>query len=222
MQSLLEDTPGPSSFNAPDYRQSSSASNCAVYGASNEGGIPWPAFMLPTINWIDSRTEVYTNMSIGHLKYRWLAFAVFATYYTYRVLTLQAFHIVTYGLGIYLLNVFLAFITPLDESELDSGSGSGLLPTSESDEYRPFFRRLPEFKFWYACIRAVLIATTLTFFSVFNIPVFWPILVVYFIFLFVLMMKKQIQHMIKYKYVPFSINKKAYSPDNASGDIQMK
>ena len=37
----------------------------------------------------------------------------------------------------------------------------------------------------------------MTFFSIFNIPVFWPILLLYFIALFVLTMKRQIKHMIK-------------------------
>jgi hypothetical protein len=47
----------------------------------------------------------------------------------------------------------------------------------------------------------------MTFFSVFDVPVFWPILLCYWIVLFVLTMKRQIVHMIKYKYVPFSIGK---------------
>ena len=42
----------------------------------------------------------------------------------------------------------------------------------------------------------------MTFFKMFDIPVFWPILFLYFIALFVLTMKRQIKHMIKYKYVP--------------------
>ena len=37
----------------------------------------------------------------------------------------------------------------------------------------------------------------MTFFSIFNIPVFWPILLLYFIALFFLTMKRQIKHMIK-------------------------
>ena len=44
----------------------------------------------------------------------------------------------------------------------------------------------------------------------FNIPVFWPILLMYFIALFVLTMKRQIKHMIKYRYVPFSFGKTRY------------
>ena len=44
----------------------------------------------------------------------------------------------------------------------------------------------------------------------FNVPVFWPILLLYFIALFTLTMKRQIKHMIKYKYVPFSFGKTGY------------
>ncbi len=50
----------------------------------------------------------------------------------------------------------------------------------------------------------------MTFFQVFNIPGFWPILLLYFIALFFLTMKRQIKHMIKYKYVPFSLGKARY------------
>lgn len=46
--------------------------------------------------------------------------------------------------------------------------------------------------------------------QVFNIPVFWPILLLYFIALFVLTMKRQIKHMIKYRYIPFSMGKTRY------------
>ena len=45
----------------------------------------------------------------------------------------------------------------------------------------------------YGATRAVVIAITCTFFEFFNIPVFWPILVMYFIVLFVITMKRQIK-----------------------------
>lgn len=57
---------------------------------------------------------------------------------------------------------------------------------------------------------AVIIAFTMTFFNLFNIPVFWPILLIYFITLFALTMRRQIQHMIKYRYLPCSRGKKRY------------
>ena len=71
---------------------------------------------------------------------------------------------------IYLLNLFLAFLQPkfdpslaadIAESELEDGAPG--LPTNtaspglnggsygelQDGEFRPFIRRLPEFKFWY-------------------------------------------------------------------------
>ena len=55
------------------------------------------------------------------------------------------------------------------------------------------------------------VAFAMTFFSIFDVPVFWPILLFYWIVLFMLTMKRQILHMIKYKYVPFSVGKQRYS-----------
>lgn len=54
------------------------------------------------------------------------------------------FYIVTYGLGIYNLNLLLGFITPQFDPELEGPE----LPTKADEEFRPFVRRLPEFKFW--------------------------------------------------------------------------
>ncbi len=59
-------------------------------------------------------------------------------------------------------------------------------------------------------MKAVLFAFFLTFFEAVNIPVFWPILLIYFLALFVMTMKKQILHMIKHRYIPFSVGKKTY------------
>jgi len=101
--------------------------------------------------------------------------------------------LVAYTLGIYLLNIFLAFISPkFDPSlEQDEGmeDGTSGLPTKQDDEFRPFVRRLPEFKFWYSATRAIVIAILCSFFTVFDLPVFWPVLVVYWFILFVLTSK---------------------------------
>jgi hypothetical protein len=59
----------------------------------------------------------------------------------------------------------------------------------------------------YALTNAFLVAFVLTFFSIFDVPVFWPILLLYWLVLFVLTMKRQIRHMIKYRYVPFTVGK---------------
>lgn len=62
----------------------------------------------------------------------------------------------------------------------------------------------------YSLTKAFCIAFVMTLFSIFDVPVFWPILLFYWVMLFTLTMKKQIVHMIKYKYVPFSVGKQVF------------
>ena len=50
----------------------------------------------------------------------------------------------------------------------------------------------------------------MTLFGMFNIPVFWPILLGYFLILFGLTMKKQYAHMRKHGYVPWSFGKRRF------------
>lgn len=105
------------------------------------------------------------------------------------------FNPVCYSLGIYLLNLFLAFLQPKFDPSLsqDEGleDGESSLPIKQDEEFRPFIRRLPEFKFWHAATRAIAISFVCTWFSIFNVPVFWPVLVVYFIILFSLTSKSR-------------------------------
>ncbi|KAF3329534.1 protein RER1A-like protein [Carex littledalei] len=149
---------------------------------------------------------------------RWLGLGCLALLYLLRVWLVEGFYIVTYALGIYSLGQLVSFLSPMVDPEiqefLDGSSPS--LPTRSTDEYRPFVRRLPEFKFWYAVTRAFCIAFVMTFFSIFDVPVFWPILLFYFCTLTFVTMKRQIQHMIKYKYVPFSFGKQRYGRKKAS------
>ena len=100
--------------------------------------------------------------------------------------------VVAYSLGIYLLNLFLAFLQPkfdpsneAIDNDMEDGSAGGL-PTKQDEEFRPFIRRLPEFKFWYSATRAISIGFVCTWFSIFDVPVFWPVLVVYWLILFAL------------------------------------
>lgn len=121
----------------------------------------------------------------------------------------------TYALGIYHLNLFIAFLTPKIDPAMDfDGKFTVIhsvyvlctltfmllaeetgpeLPTRANEEFRPFIRRLPEFKFWYSVSKSTVIALICTFFDCFNVPVFWPILVMYFITLFCITMKRQIK-----------------------------
>eukprot|EP01098_Paradermamoeba_levis_P007093 TRINITY_DN2949_c0_g1_i1.p1 TRINITY_DN2949_c0_g1~~TRINITY_DN2949_c0_g1_i1.p1 ORF type:complete len:212 (-),score=58.75 TRINITY_DN2949_c0_g1_i1:220-765(-) len=140
-------------------------------------------------------------------KSRWGATFFLFIIYCARVYLLSGWFIISYGLGIYLLNLLIGFLSPQVDPEFEDPA---LLPTTADEEFKPFVRRLPEFKFWVSATRAVALSIFFTFFDAFNVPVFWPILLVYFITLFVATMRKQIQHMIKYKYLPFSWGKRQY------------
>ncbi|KAJ9170647.1 hypothetical protein P3X46_018740 [Hevea brasiliensis] len=156
---------------------------------------------------VSRRCQHLLDKTVPHILYRWIACLFVAFIYAVRVYFVQGFYIITYGLGIYMLNLLIGFLSPQIDPEIHDGP---TLPTRGSDEFRPFVRRLPEFKFWYSITKAFCIAFLLTFFDVFDVPVFWPILLFYWLFLFVLTMRRQIMHMVKYRYVPFSSGKQRY------------
>lgn len=155
---------------------------------------------------INRTVQHYLDKSSPHVYARWAALAVVVLLYGVRVWLLHGYYIVTYGLGIFNLNLLLGFLTPQTDPEVEGPE----LPTKSSEEFKPFVRKLPEFKFWYASLKAFLIGFVMTFFSIFDVPVFWPILLLYWCLLFFVTMKRQIKHMIKYKYVPFTVGKKKY------------
>ncbi|KAL9251220.1 RER1A-like protein [Drosera capensis] len=160
----------------------------------------------------------YLDKTTPHAVPRWVGTLVLALIYAIRVFYVQGFYIIAYALGIYILNLLIGFLSPLVDPESEGGAGDGpLLPTKGNDEFKPFIRRLPEFKFWYSVTKAFAIAFVMTFFSAFDIPVFWPILLCYWFVLFVLTMKRQIAHMMKYKYIPFSLGKQRYGGKKGSG-----
>ncbi|KAL2048594.1 hypothetical protein N7G274_000506 [Stereocaulon virgatum] len=162
--------------------------------------------------------QSYLDKCTPYTAYRWVGTAVLLSLFFIRIIVAQGWYIVCYSLGIYLLNLFLAFLQPKfdpslsqDEGLEDGEASAPTLPTKQDEEFRPFIRRLPEFKFWHSSTRAIAIAFFCTWFEVCNVPVFWPVLVVYFIILFSLTMRRQIQHMIKYRYVPFTFGKARYN-----------
>ena len=120
------------------------------------------------------------------------------------------YHIISYALAIYILSAFISFLTPkmanIDNEEEDNP----ILPVSEKDEFRPFVRQLPEIKFWEGVTLWSLIAFFCTFSESMNIPVFWPILILYFFVLLVFTMRRQLAHMAKHNYVPWNVGKKSY------------
>eukprot|EP00127_Corallochytrium_limacisporum_P001734 Clim_evm71s77 gene=Clim_evmTU71s77 len=173
---------------------------------------------------MNQRLQKILDDATPHVAPRWAVFGGLVGLYVLRVALLNGFHIISYGLAIYLLNLFIAFLSPkfdpAMDSHLDDDEDAPALPTKGDEEFRPFIRRLPEFKFWYACTRAVCFALVCTLFPFMDVPVYWPILVMYFFVLFGVTMKRQIQHMIKYRYLPFTTGKKRYG-DSKEGTIKL-
>ncbi|KAL0376158.1 UNVERIFIED_CONTAM: protein RER1A [Sesamum calycinum] len=178
-------------------------------GVGGDGPSTAAAALNQRRNEVSKLFQYYLDKSTPHALYRWIGTFAVVLVYALRVYYIQGFYIVSYGLGIYILNLLIGFLSPLVDPELEPTDGPSL-PTKGSDEFKPFIRRLPEFKFWYAITKAFCIAFVMTFFSMFDVPVFWPILLCYWLVLFALTMKRQIMHMIKYKYIPFNIGKQTY------------
>lgn len=166
-------------------------------------------------NLLPQQYQALLDQSTPFVLYRWIGTSVFLLIFFLRVFLAQGWYIgqstpdtarnsprsitdscilltVAYALGIYLLNLFLAFLQPKfdpsnDALDNDMEDGAiGTLPTKKDEEFRPFIRRLPEFKFWHAATRAIAISFVCSWFEVFNVPVFWPVLVMYWFMLFIL------------------------------------
>eukprot|EP00970_Alexandrium_tamarense_P013987 scaffold3786_cov204-Alexandrium_tamarense.AAC.34 len=145
--------------------------------------------LLPTVK---RAIQYWLDKSTIHITPRWILFTVLLSLFFLRIYLIQGYFIVAYGLGIFLLNNFIAFLSPLEDPSRPEDDGVGLPSTAkEGKEYRPFARRLPEFKFWMACTRGVGTSIVMTFFSVFDVP-------------------RQIAHMYKHRYVPISFGKSKY------------
>mmetsp|Transcript_7195 Transcript_7195/g.25344 ORF Transcript_7195/g.25344 Transcript_7195/m.25344 type:complete len:194 (-) Transcript_7195:422-1003(-) len=151
--------------------------------------------------------QALLDKSVPMIGPRWGVFGLVVATYAIRVYLLKGFYIVTYGLGIFNLNLVIGFLSP----QVDPDSEEPGLPTKSEEEFRPFVRRLPEFKFWYGATKSFCVGFLMTFFSVFDVPVFWPILLMYWMVLFTVTMRRQIRHMIKHRYLPFSHGKKSYA-----------
>ncbi|KAG1471733.1 hypothetical protein G6F56_001956 [Rhizopus delemar] len=166
---------------------------------------------------MERKFQQVLDQTTPFVPYRWTGTGLLLIVFMSRVIYAEGWYIIAYALGIYMLNLFLAFLTPkfdpsieLDEQANEMEEGPSL-PVKNDEEFKPFIRRLPEFKFWYSVTKATVISLFCTLFRLFDVPVYWPILLMYFIILFGLTMRRQISHMVKYKYIPFDLGKKSYN-----------
>jgi len=184
-----------------------------------------PNFVTTFFKRMGQSYQLMLDRSTPFVTGRWVFTVVLMLAFILRIIFAQGWYIVTYALAIYHLNLFLAFLTPKIDpamADFEDEDGGPELPTKQNEEFRPFIRRLPEFKFWYSATKATLIGFCCTFFELFNVPVFWPILVMYFITLFCITMKRQIKHMIRYRYIPFTWGKPKFQDTQGKDELSPK
>ena len=142
---------------------------------------------------------------------RWLIVVNLALIFMIRVVKSQGFYCLAYYVCIHILNSFIEFISPLeDPEEYGLNSGDSHLPQKNNEEFKPFQRKVKEYRFWSIVFSTFLVAILMTFSKAFDIPVFWPVLLFYFVLIFYIVMRRQIQHMIKYHYLPWNTGKMKY------------
>jgi len=160
-------------------------------------------------------TRIYRNKFERYTIYpktRWSIFIVIFILYVLRVLQTGGFYVVSYIFGLYLLHLAVQFFTPLgipEADEEDDNMNETLPMTINDQEDKPLIRSMNEFRFWQNCTLAAIISIFCTSSQLFDLPVFWPFLLAYFIMLFVLTVKRQIKHMVKWRYSVFDFNRKS-------------
>ncbi|PRP79609.1 hypothetical protein PROFUN_12799 [Planoprotostelium fungivorum] len=155
--------------------------------------------------------QTYLDKTKPYTYARWGATTALLVVYLLRTLLAGGWYIITYALGIYVLNLLVLFLSPKFDPEAQTvDDEEPALPSQSDDEFKPFIRKLFEFKFWHNVTRAIVIAFIATLFPFLDLPVFWPILLVYWFCLAGVMLRKQIQHMLRHNYVPFDIKKPKY------------
>lgn len=125
--------------------------------------------------------QILTERTAEHVTARWVVFLVSLIVFLARTLfVLKGFYIIVYALGIVLLSQVNSYWSPLNDL-LSSTTTTTTTAAVENDRQR----RLSEFQVWFISIRAVILSAILTCFAVFDVPVYWPILLLYFVFLVV-------------------------------------
>lgn len=155
---------------------------------------------------INDKIQFYT-------KRRWITICFLCSIYFLRLIITRGYQALTYCIGIHFLNSFIGFISPMIDPEGDEfdEENKSYLPQNNSQEFRPFQRKVKEYHLWQAIFLTLLVGNIMTFFPALDVPVFWPLLLIYFLMIFFITMRNQIAHMMKYNYLPWDIGKIQYS-----------
>lgn len=169
-------------------------------------------------NWLDR--------SVPYPFERWLMLALLTAYVLYRIVAYD-FLAILFLWGLYILYLLVQFYTPSglpdpDEDTFDPQTTmEDEVPLNLFEGYttpaedRPLLRTMNEFSLWKNILMTMGASWVGTLSDIFKLPVYWPFLFIYFVWLIGLAVHKHIRHMRKYGYSPsdFSL-KKAPEPSD--------
>lgn len=137
-----------------------------------------------------------------HKKERWAFFAFLAIFFFLRMVFKEGYYAIAYLLGFTYLQNLILYLTPQEIPTIDEEDDEEIfdIPTtinlhSSEDGSKPIIRKLHEFHLWKKLSLFTGLAVVSTFFESFDIPVFWPLLLLYFIFASLSIGMRQYRHM---------------------------
>lgn len=159
---------------------------------------------------LDGINQIMVDKFSPYPVQRWCVFGLCLLAHFVKILVSGTHHLIAYVVGVYLFHGFILFATPKDENipdpfeeEVDNDNSNEYSPSNVDNSLRPFIRNMPEYTYWMFSMKVVVISFLLTLSKFTDIPVYTPILVVYFVFMVLATAIKLWQHSRKYNYNPF-------------------
>lgn len=78
-----------------------------------------PSFTQKVAKTIKMRFQNYLDRSTPYVAGRWMFLLVEIMVYALRVYYIKGFHIITYALAIFILNLFIGFLSPVEDPDTD-------------------------------------------------------------------------------------------------------
>lgn len=160
-----------------------------------------PAQLKTAKKTFDVKFQRFMDSIVPYSLPRWGVFSTMLLLFYIRIIWLEEFYVIAYGVSVHMLYLLVLVITPMSDPEENAEDVT--LPMSER-EHRPFVPKVGEFVVWRNMMRVLFIGFFLTLFGFLDVPVFWPILLFYFITLFAVQVGGRVKHMLKHKYVPWN------------------
>lgn len=167
--------------------------------ASSKTKIQLGIFLKVLTNQLD-RTILYKQR-------RWMFFYGLLILFFLRMVIVQGYYAIAYLLGFTILQNLILYLTPQEIPTIDEEGEEEVFDipnsvnfTQSSDNSKPIIRKLSEFNLWKKLTLYCFLAFVSTFIGALDLPVFWPLLLIYFLFASLNVGLRQYRHMQRYGY----------------------